>query len=172
MSARRVVAAVVIVLIGLAYLGGYWPEHRRRSALEAENDALRSQLANAESRVRVGQLLGDLLSLTDAVTALNYGQAQQLSSTFFDSVGAEAARTPVGALRTTLEAVLQNRDQVTSALARGDQAVMEPLRRTQIQLREALDIQSLAPGDEFVSGATAIWRDHGASALTLPAAAS
>jgi hypothetical protein len=88
--------------------------------------------------VRVGQLLGDLLNITEAVAALNYGQAQQLSSRFFDGVGAEAARTPAGALRTALEAVLQNRDQVTSALARGDQAVMEPLRRSQIRLREAL----------------------------------
>ena len=138
MSARRVVAAVVILLIGLAYVAGYLPEHRRRAALDADLIALRGQLADAEARVRMSQLLGDLLNLTEAVTALNYGQAQQLSSRFFDGVGAEAARTPGVAFKRALEAVLQNRDQVTSALARGDRAAMEPLRRSEIQLREAL----------------------------------
>lgn len=138
MSARRVVAAVVIILIGLAYVAGYWPEHRRRAALDADVVALRGQLADADARVRLGQLLGDVLSITEAVAALNYGQAQQLSSRFFDGVGAEAARTPVVAFKAALEAVLQNRDQVTSALARGDQAAIEPLRRSEMRLREAL----------------------------------
>ena len=100
--------------------------------------ALRSQLADAEARVRMGQLLGDLLNLTEAVAALNYGQAQQLSSRFFDSVAAELARTPVGAFKTTLEAVLPSRDRVTAALARGDQAAIEPLRKSELTLRQAL----------------------------------
>ena len=138
MNRQRVVSDQVIAAIVAAYVAGYWPEHRRRTALDSDVIALSARLADAEARVRVGQLLGDLLDVTETVAALNYGQAQQLSSKFFDSVGAEAARTPAGTLKSTLEAVLQNRDQVTSALARGDQQALEPLRRSQIQLRMAL----------------------------------
>jgi hypothetical protein len=53
MSARRVVAVVVSVLIVVAYLAGYWPEHRRRTVLDADVVVLRSQLADANGRVRV-----------------------------------------------------------------------------------------------------------------------
>jgi hypothetical protein len=78
------------------------------------------------------------LNIREAVGSQNYGKAQQLPSTFFDGVRAEASITPVGAFKAALEAVLQTRDQVTAALARGDQAALEPLRRSELQLREVL----------------------------------
>jgi hypothetical protein len=68
MSARRVVTVVVIALIASAYLAGYWPEYQRRTSLDADVAVLRGQLADAEARVRVGQLLGDLLNISEAVT--------------------------------------------------------------------------------------------------------
>ena len=138
MSLKRVIAAVVVLLIGLAYIGGYWPEHRQRVALEADVAALREQLAESEARVRMGRLLGEVLNIREAVVTLNYGQAQELSSRFFDSVRAEASTTPVAAFTAAFEAVLQTRDQVTAALARGDQATGDSLRRSEVQLREAL----------------------------------
>ncbi len=138
MSAKRVIAGVVVLLVGLAYVGGYWPEHRQRVALEADVAALRERLADSDARVRMGGLLGEVLNIREALVSLNYGTAQQLSSSFFDGVRAEASITPVAAFRTTLEAVLQVRDQVTAALARGDQAAVEPLRRSELQLREVL----------------------------------
>ena len=138
MRAKGVIAGVVVLVIGLAYVAGYWPEHRQRVALEADAAVLRERLADSEARVRMGRLLGELLNIREAVGSLNYGNAQQLSSTFFDSVRAEASITPVAAFKTALEAVLQARDQVTAALARGDQAALEPLRRSELQLREVL----------------------------------
>jgi hypothetical protein len=86
----------------------------------------------------VGRLLGEVLNIREAVGSLNYGNAQQLSSAFYDSVRAEASITPVAAFKTALEAVLQVRDEVTAALARGDQAALEPLRRSELQLRKVL----------------------------------
>jgi hypothetical protein len=138
MHARRVIAGLVALAIGLAYIAGYWPEHQRRVAHEADAAALRERLADSEARVRMGRLLGEILTIREAVVSLNYGNAQQLSSTFFDGVRAEASLTPVAAFKTALEAILQSRDQVTAALARGDQAAVEPLRRAELQLREAL----------------------------------
>jgi len=129
---------MVVLVVGLAYVAGYWPEHRRRVALEVDAESLRERLADSEARVRVGRLLGEALNIREAVGSLNYGDAQQLSSTFFDGVRAEASITPVAPFKTALEAVLQARDQVTAALARGDQAALEPLRRSELQLREVL----------------------------------
>lgn len=138
MRAKRVIAGVVVVVIGLAYVGGYWPEHRRRVAIEADAAGLRQRLADSEARVRMGRLLGEILNIREAVVWLNYGNAQQLSTSFFDGVRAEGSITPVAAFKTALEAVLQARDQVTAALARGDQAALEPLRRSELQLRDVL----------------------------------
>lgn len=138
MSTKGAIAGAVVILIGLAYLGGYWPEHRQRVALEVEVAALRGQLAESEARVRVGRLLGEVLTLREAVVSLNFGEAQKFSSQFFDGVRAEAAATPVAALKTALETVLQDRDVVTAALARGDRLAGEALLRSESLLREAL----------------------------------
>lgn len=138
MSRTRVIASLAILIMGATFLGGYWPEHQRRAAFEAQAATLGAQLADAEARVRMARLLGELLSVSEAVTALNYGQARELSSTFFDGVRAEAARTPVPSFKTALESILQRRDGVTAALSRGDQTAGELLRTSQMQLREAL----------------------------------
>jgi hypothetical protein len=138
MAARGPIAAGVVLLIGAAYVAGVWPERERRLTVEAEVISLREQVADAEARVRLGRLLEQMLTLMDAATAQNYGYAQGLSSRFYDDVRAEAARTPVPAFKVLLENVLQSRDIVTAGLARGDETVIESLRETQRQLREAL----------------------------------
>ena len=138
MSARRLIVGMVVLVVGLAYVAGYWPEHRQRVALEVDAANLRGRLADSEARVRMGRLLGEILNIREAVLSLNYGNAQHLSTRLFDGVRAEAARTPVVAFKSVLEDMLQTRDQVTTALARGDQSALEPLRRSELQLREAL----------------------------------
>ena len=104
---KRYFAALVIVLAGLTYLVGYWPEHRRRQALQGQVTSLQVQLAEAQAQARLGGLLGQILAAEDAVSAQNYGQAQTLSSRFFDSVRTEAARTAAGAPRTRSTRSLQ-----------------------------------------------------------------
>lgn len=138
MSRTRVIWGLVILVVGAAFLAGYWPEHQRRVVFEGQAATLRAQLADAEARVRMARLLGEVLRVTEAVTALNYGEARELSSTFFDGVRAEAARTPVPSFKTALESILQRRDGVTAALSRGHQEAAELLRTSQMQLREAL----------------------------------
>jgi hypothetical protein len=138
MTMRRFVTAAVVALIAVAYAAGYWPERQRRVALEAEVASSRIRLAELESRVRAGSLLGELLLVTETVAAMNYGEAQRLSSGFFDGVRQEAARSSIAEVRTALEAIHGRRDSVTGALARGDQTVLDELRRLQVQLRQAL----------------------------------
>ena len=75
-----IVLAGAVGLAGLAFLAGYWPEHQQRQALEAQVSNLQVQLGDAQARVRLGGLLGQLLAAEDAVSAQNYGEAQALSS--------------------------------------------------------------------------------------------
>jgi hypothetical protein len=131
-------AASLVVLAGLAYLVGYWPEHQRRRALEGQITSLQVQLAEAQARVRLGDLLGQLLAAKDAVSAQNYGQAQALSSTLFDAVRAEATRTSAGAFKDALEKIVPMRDPVTASLTRGDPQALILLQGAETLLRNAL----------------------------------
>lgn len=135
---KRYFVTLVIVLAGLAYLAGYWPEHQRRRALEGQVTSLQVQLAEAQARVRLGDLLGQLLAAKDAVSAQNYGQAQALSSTFFDAVRAEATRTAAGAFKDALEKVVPMRDPVTASLTRGDPQALTLLQDAETHVRNAL----------------------------------
>jgi hypothetical protein len=135
---NRYFATLVIVLAGLAYLVGYWPEHQRRQALEGQVTSLQVQLAEAQARVRLGGLLGQLLAAEDAVSAQNYGQAQVLSSKLFDAVRAEATRTAAGSFKDALEKIAGMRDQVTASLTRGDPQALTLLRDAETLVRDAL----------------------------------
>jgi hypothetical protein len=138
LAIASVVLAGAAVLAGLAFLVGYWPEHQRRQALEAQVSSLQVQLADAQAQVRLGGLLGQLLAAEDAVSAQNYGQAQALSSKLFDAARAEAARTAAGSSNDALEKVIQMRDAVTESLTRGDPEALALLRDAEILLRNEL----------------------------------
>jgi hypothetical protein len=133
-----IAAIVAIVLVGGAFLGGYLPERRRRTAAEQESSALREQLTAAEARVRMGQLLGQALAIRDSVVRQNYGRAQELSSTLFDSVRREAAGMPLDEYRPVLDDVLSRRDSIIASLAKAEPGVLEPLRVIEVQMRRAL----------------------------------
>jgi len=129
---------VGLVLFGFAYLAGQMPERQRASSLESQMRALQDELAEARARSRRGALLAHLLLLTDHATERNYGQAQPVSSSFFDAVQAEAGRTPAPEVRRALESILALRDRVTAALTQGDPTVVGLLHQAQLALRDTL----------------------------------
>lgn len=138
MSWKRIAAFTAIVLIGGAFLAGYLPERRLRTAAQEESVRLRQQLAAAEARVRMGELLGQAIAIREVVVRQNYGQAQELSSAFFDSVRREAAATPLAEFRSVLNEVLSRRDSVTASLVKADAGSLEALRTIEVQMRRAL----------------------------------
>ena len=129
---------LVVVLLAAAYVAGFWPQRERVSALQAENVTLQQRLEAAESRVRAGALLGELLTLKEAVQEMNYGQARGLSSPFFEHVVAEAARTTDPTVKPALASILALRDRVTVTLTQGDAAALGHLRESERRLRQAL----------------------------------
>jgi hypothetical protein len=135
---KRIAALAAILLIGGAFLAGYLPERRLRMAAQDESVTLRQQLAAAEARVRMGELLGQAISIREVVMRQNYGQAQELSSAFFDSVRREEAATPLAEFRSALNEVLSRRDSVTASLVKADAGTLEALRTIEVQMRRAL----------------------------------
>jgi len=135
----------VLVLVAAAYSFGWWPEHQRAGALEAERGLLQQRAEAAEARVRVAAVLGDLLTLREVVAEMNYGQARQLSTPFFEKARAEAARNPDPALKSALESLQPLRDPVTVALTQGDARALTLLREAERSLRVALGYPAPPP---------------------------
>jgi hypothetical protein len=135
---KRIAAIAAVVLVSGVFLAGYLPQRRLRTVAEQEASALREQLAAAEARVRMGRLLGQILTVREVVVRQNYGQAQDLSSEFFDSVRKEATTTPLTEFRSVLNEVLSRRDSITASLAKADPAILEVLRTIEAQMRRAL----------------------------------
>ena len=142
---KRYLAGGIVVAVALAYVAGFWPQQRRLSDAQAQILTLEDRLAAAEGRVRLAEVLGRLLHLSDAVTAKNYGEAATLSSAFFDSVGREASRTDRPDVKAALESILGTRDQVTTAIAGTDPMLSVTLNDHERTLRRVLGYPVSAP---------------------------
>ena len=151
---RKVLAVLVVLLLAGAFVAGYWPQRERLVQAQAEVAELRrqlsetqSQVAAAEAKARLGRLFGQFIALQDAVASGNYGEAQTLSSPFFNQVRDEAGRVADATARTALDAILMRRDAVTAGLARGEGSVSEVLVPIERELRRALGypVPPLAP---------------------------
>lgn len=142
---RKVLVGLVALLVAGAFVAGYWPPHRELVTARAEADELRRQLSEArsllaatEAKARLGRVLGQYLALEEAVSSGNYGEAQALSSAFFDAVREQATIGLDPSSRTALDAVLMRRDTVTAGIARGESSVRAVLVPVERELRRAL----------------------------------
>jgi len=142
---KRVLVVLVVLLVAGAFAAGYWPAHQELVTVRAEANELRRQLsesraevAAAEAKARLGRIFGQFLALQDAVASGNFGEAQGLSSSFFDLVREEVAKGPDPSARTALDAVLMRRDAVTAGIARSEGSVREVLVPVERELRRAL----------------------------------
>jgi len=135
---KHYLAIACVVLLAATFLAGYIPERRARTVAETESRALQERLALSEGRGRIADLLGEALAVSDAVSRQNYGQAQQLASTFFDRVRAEAASTSDAGFRDALNETLARRDAVIASLTLAEPRVADALQAIELRLRRAL----------------------------------
>jgi len=133
---RKIRLLLWVLIIGFAYMLGYWPQHQELTALQNENGQLRTQLASAQAAGRVARLENELLQLIEQTETRNYGEAQKLSNTYFDDVRKEIDRDRGAAYSGKLEAILTRRDAVTAGLARAEAPTAGILRQTLGEMRE------------------------------------
>jgi hypothetical protein len=122
-----------LLLLAATYLAGYWPQHRSFRESQDKLNAVSARLADAEVRLRLCALQNDLIALVRKTVEKNYGEAQAVSTKFFDRVLAEERQTENQKLKSSLESILQSRDAVTAALARGEASardLLAPLEKT------------------------------------------
>ncbi len=142
---RKVVLVVVAVLIVVVFFAGFWPQHRQLTASQDQARSLQERLTTAEGKVRLGEVLGQLLRLSDAVRMKNYGEAATLSSSFFDAVRQEASRSDRPEVTNVLNGILQTRDRVTTAIASADAGIDQVLQQQEEALRRALGYPTSGP---------------------------
>ena len=138
MTKGRALFVIVVVLVAGAFVGGYWPEHRRLVDARAQLETLKAQLGDAEAKVRLADILGQLLRLVDSIEARNFGEAATQATAYFDRVGAEALASASSDTKSGLESIARSRDKVVTALALNDFSVLEELRGHEVTLRRAL----------------------------------
>ena len=125
-----------ILLLAGAYVLGYWPQRQKLQDAEKNSAQAAHQLVSAQNVVHIARLENDLVALVDQTQNQNYGEAQKLSSRFFDGLRAELDRSPNAPYRSILETMFARRDAVTSGLTRADAATIGPLRQSLNELRQ------------------------------------
>lgn len=135
---KRYLVVLVIVLVAGAWVAGFAPEYSARHEAEAERDRLQQRVDAADERLRMTELLGQALALGDLVREQRFGEAQPLSSTFFDGVRAESQRVREPAFSGALLEVLEARDATTAALSRGEAEAAVRIAQFERRLRRAL----------------------------------
>lgn len=140
MQRRTIAIAVVVALVALAgaYLAGQWSERGTRIAAEAQVESLEDRLGEAETRLRVAEILGRVLTVKELAMRQDYGLAGERATTLFDSIRLETLQIADGGLVDNLRGALNRRDAVIAALARGEPAAVDLLHAVELQLRGAL----------------------------------
>ncbi len=133
-----IIIGVIVIVVIAAFFAGYWPEHQRGASLQTDNEALRARIVTLDHRARLSMIHTKVLDAIDAVAAMNYGQAQGLSSSLFDDIRVELSRTTESQYRDALLEGLSRRDAITAALATGDPSALEPLRELEKRIRQVL----------------------------------
>lgn len=136
-----------ILLIGAAYLVGFWPQHQRAQQAQRQLENVTVQLDRAQSELRLYGLQHGLLALIAKTSAKDYGAASVLSTEFFNGIRAEQASQTAPQVKTALASILSQRDTVTADLAKGDPNTLNVLN--------SLESTMFAVVDESVKGAGA-----------------
>jgi hypothetical protein len=116
------IALIVFLLMALSFGGGFWWEHGKMEAVQNKLDVATAQLTASESAVRLCRLQDQLLILVQTTGAKNYGDAATLSTKFFNALSDEVARATQPNIKSAMQSILAQRDQVTAELAKGDPA--------------------------------------------------
>jgi hypothetical protein len=145
---KRAGIIIGIVLIGIAYGLGFWPQYQKARESRRQVAQMTTELAGSQSRIRLYQLQTSLIAVVRQANQKNYGQASTLSTKFFDEARAEAQRQSDPKVKAGLESILQQRDAVTAALAKGDPSalgLLDPLETTMFRIVNEMPGNSATP---------------------------
>jgi membrane-bound ClpP family serine protease len=116
MDRNRVIAIAAGIALA-AFLLGFLPQWTRANGLRDRLDASRQELAAARHEVRMAQVEGQIGAALAEAQRSNYEQARQRMTEVYSEL---QAATPAlqGAQRRTVDAILAERDEMVTLLAR------------------------------------------------------
>jgi phage shock protein A len=117
------IAAVVVAVILIASL----PSWSTIEGLETRISRLEQRNAVLEQSLKIAELRGAAGLMSYRVNQNDYGAAAELSTGFFNGVREMVSETEDQAVRQNLQAMLQQRDEITAGLAQSDPATKEKL---------------------------------------------
>ena len=129
---------IVLVLMALSFGGGFWWEHGRAESARSKLNVANAQLAKANDDVRLCRLQDDLLTLVEDTGNKNYGDAATASTQFFNQLSAEIAQTNLPAVKSAMQSILGQRDQVTAEIAKADPASHDTFVQMSATLHQAI----------------------------------
>ena len=134
---KRALTVIVIVLIAVAYGLGFWPQYQKAQKAQSDLKTVSAEMGVLQGQVRLCRLQDSLLALVKSTTEKNYGDAGAISTGFFTAVGDEVSRQTDPQVKAGLTSILQQRDAVTAALAKGDPSaltLLQPIQNTMFQI--------------------------------------
>ena len=129
---KRVGVYATVLLV--TFLLGFVPMWIQARARASERDA-------AQQALRLSQLENTLASAAIQARRGDYEPAREATSTFYTNLTAELDRMPselTPAQRERMQALLAERDQLITLLARADPAIAERLADTYVSYRQAM----------------------------------
>lgn len=129
---------LVIVLMALSFGGGFWWEHSRTGSAQSKLDSASAQLAKANDDLRLCRLQDELLTLVEDTANKNYGDAAAASTRFFNQLNAEISQASQPAVKSAMQSILAQRDQVTAAVAKADPASHDTFVQMSAALHQAI----------------------------------
>jgi hypothetical protein len=135
---NRFLIITLLILLGIAYCAGYWPQHKQLLAAEQSAAQAQQQLADAQAVTRLCHLENELLDLVGQTESRNYGNATNLSNTFFDDLRKESDQDQNVAYKSDLDSMLAQRDVVTAGLARADASTANALHQMLGQMQQIM----------------------------------
>ncbi len=129
---------IVLVLMALSFGGGFWWEHGRAESVQSKLNVANSQLAKANDDIRLSRLQSDLLTLVEDTASKNYGDAATASTQFFNQLSAEIPETSRPDVKSAMQSILGQRDQVTAEIAKADPASHDTFVQMSATLHQAI----------------------------------
>ncbi len=134
---KRVLTVIVIVLIAVAYGLGFWPQYQKAQKAQSDLKTISAEMGVLQGQIGLCRLQDFLLALVKSTTEKNYGDASVISTGFFTAVGDEIPHQTDPQVKAGLASILQQRDAVTAALAKGDPGalgLLQPIQNTMFQI--------------------------------------
>ena len=123
---RKLLFWLILLIIG--FLAGFIPQYSRSREMARTASALADQVRACSSAEQFSRIRDAAAMMYLAATQKNYGISSGYATQVFDQAQSLASSTQDEGMRNLLRDVLAQRDQITSDLAKGSDAVISEMQ--------------------------------------------